>query len=425
MEENITERSDKMYQELGISEKVIDLVNKCEEECNSEFNKIDKQTSINSLKVLNAFHKNNVSESCFNETTGYGYNDLGRDTIEKVFKDVLGSEDALVRNQFISGSHALTVCFFALLRPNDLLLSISGTPYDTLHEVIGIKENKSSLQSFGVKYDEIDLVNDDFDYEKIKEYISTNKVKVIEIQRSKGYSTRKSICIEKIEKVIKLIKEIDKDIIVMVDNCYCEMISSKEPTEVGADIMVGSLIKNLGGGIAPNGAYIAGRKDLIELCGERLTLPGEGREVGPSLGINKQLLQGIYLAPSVVSSALKTAVLVSKVLEKLGYEVEPKYNEERVDIVQNIIFRDKEKLIEFTRGIQQGSAIDSNAIVEPSDMPGYEDQVIMASGSFTQGSSIELSCDGPLREPYIAYFQGSLTYDYGKLGLMKAIERII
>ena len=425
MEENITERSDKMYQELGISEKVIDLVNKCEEECNSEFNKIDKQTSINSLKVLNAFHKNNVSESCFNETTGYGYNDLGRDTIEKVFKDVLGSEDALVRNQFISGSHALTVCFFALLRPNDLLLSISGTPYDTLHEVIGIKENKSSLQSFGVKYDEIDLVNDDFDYEKIKEYISTNKVKVIEIQRSKGYSTRKSICIEKIEKVIKLIKEIDKDIIVMVDNCYCEMISSKEPTEVGADIMVGSLIKNLGGGIAPNGAYIAGRKDLIELCGERLTLPGEGREVGPSLGINKQLLQGIYLAPSVVSSALKTAVLVSKVLEKLGYEVEPKYNEERVDIVQNIIFRDKEKLIEFTRGIQQGSAIDSNAIVEPSDMPGYEDQVVMASGSFTQGSSIELSCDGPLREPYIAYFQGSLTYDYGKLGLMKAIERII
>ena len=414
-----------MYQELGISEKVINLVNKCEEECKNEFRKIDEITSLNSLKVLNAFHKNNVSESCFNETTGYGYNDLGRDTIEKVFSDILGSKDALVRNQFISGSHALTVCFFALLRPNDLLLSVSGTPYDTLHEVIGIKENDSSLQSFGVKYDEIDLVDNDFDYNRIKEYITTNKVKVIEIQRSKGYSTRKSISIDKIEKVIKLIKEIDNNIIVMVDNCYCEMISDKEPTEVGADIMVGSLIKNLGGGIAPNGAYIAGRHDLIELCGERLTLPGEGREVGPSLGINKQLLQGIYFAPSVVSSALKTAILVSKVLEELGYDVEPKYNEERVDIVQNIIFRDKDKLIEFTRGIQQGSAIDSNAIVEPSDMPGYEDQVIMASGSFTQGSSIELSCDGPLREPYIAYFQGSLTYEYGKLGLMKAIERIL
>ena len=414
-----------MYKELGISENVVNLVNKFEQECQEEFKKIDERCSINSLKVLNAFHKNNVSESCFNETTGYGYNDLGRDTIEKVFSDILGSKDALVRNQFISGSHALTVCFFALLRPNDLLLSISGTPYDTLHEVIGIKKNNSSLQSFGVKYDEIDLVDNDFDYNRIKEYITANKVKVIEIQRSKGYSTRKSISIDKIEKVIKLIKEIDNNIIVMVDNCYCEMISDKEPTEVGADIMVGSLIKNLGGGIAPNGAYIAGRHDLIELCGERLTLPGEGREVGPSLGINKQLLQGIYFAPSVVSSALKTAILVSKVLEELGYDVEPKYNEERVDIVQNIIFRDKDKLIEFTRGIQQGSAIDSNAIVEPSDMPGYEDQVIMASGSFTQGSSIELSCDGPLREPYIAYFQGSLTYEYGKLGLMKAIEKII
>jgi len=414
-----------MYSELGISEKVINLVNNCEKKCIEEFKKIDERCNLNSLKVLNAFHKNNVSESCFNETTGYGYNDLGRDTIEKVFKDVLGAEDALVRNQFISGSHALNVCFFALLRPNDLLLSISGTPYDTLHEVIGIKNNNSSLKSFGIKYDEIDLVNNDFDYDKIKEYITNNKVKVIEIQRSKGYSTRKSISIEKLEKVIKLIKDIDKNIIVMVDNCYCEFISNKEPTEVGADIMVGSLIKNLGGGIAPNGAYIAGRHDLIELCGQRLTLPGEGREVGPSLGINRQLLQGIYLAPTVVASATKTAILVSKVLESLGYEVEPKYNEQRVDIVQNIIFRDKNKLIEFTRGIQQGSAIDSNAIVEPSDMPGYDDQIIMASGSFTQGSSIELSCDGPLREPYIAYFQGSLTYDYGKLGLMKAVERII
>ena len=413
-----------MYELLGISNKVVELVNKCEKDCLEEFNLIDKKCEINSIKVLNAFHNNSVTESCFNETTGYGYNDLGRNTIEKVFKDVLGSEDAIVRNQFVSGSHALNVCFFSLLRPGDLLLSISGKPYDTLDEVIGIKENPSSLKSFGIKYDQIELVNNDFDYEKIRDYLTNNKVKVIEIQRSKGYSTRKSISIQKVEKVIQLIKEIDMNIIVMVDNCYCEFVSDKEPTEVGADIMVGSLIKNLGGGIAPNGAYIAGRHDLINLCGERLTLTGEGREVGPTLGINKLLLQGLYFAPTVVASALKTAILTSKVLEELGYEVEPKYNEERVDIVQNIIFRNPNNLIEFTRGVQEGSAIDSNAVVEPGDMPGYEDKIIMASGSFTQGSSIELSCDGPLREPYIAYMQGSLTYPYGKLGLMKAIEKI-
>ena len=411
--------------ELGISEEVVNLVNEAEEECKEEFLKIDKRCDRNSLKVLNSFHKNEVTESCFNETTGYGYNDLGRDTIEKIFRDVLGAEDALVRNQFISGSHALTVCFFALLRPNDLLLSISGTPYDTLHEVIGIKDNPSSLKSYGIRYDEIDLVNNDFNYEKIKEYLSNNNVKVVEIQRSKGYSTRKSITIDKVEKVIKLIKETSPNTIVMVDNCYCEMVSDKEPVEVGADIMVGSLIKNLGGGIAPNGAYIAGRHDLIELCGERLTLPGEGREVGPSLGVNKQLLQGIYMAPNVVAASLKTAVLTSKVLEKMGYDVDPKFDEVRADIVENIIFRDPNLLIEFTRGIQEGSAIDSNATVEPWDMPGYTDKVIMASGSFTQGSSIELSCDGPLRDPYIAYMQGALTYPYGKLGLMKAVEKII
>ena len=414
-----------MYTNFGISEEVVNLVNECEREVEEQFKNIDEAASFNSLKVLTSFHKNQVTESCFNETTGYGYNDLGREVIENVFKDVLGSEDALVRSQFISGSHALNVCFFALLRPNDLLLSISGTPYDTLHEVIGIKDNPSSLKSYGIKYDEIDLVNDDFDYEKIEKYLKEHKVKVVEIQRSKGYSTRKSISLEKIGKVIKLIKQIDNDIIVMVDNCYCEFVSAAEPTSVGADVIVGSLIKNLGGGIAPNGAYIAGRYKYVNLCAERLTLPGEGREVGPTLGINKSILQGLYMAPSVVASSLKTAVLASKVLEKLGYDVEPKYNDERVDIVQNIFFRDEEKLIEFTRGIQEGSAIDSNALVEPSDMPGYDDKIIMASGSFTQGSSIELSCDGPLREPYIAYMQGSLTYPYGKLGLMKAVERII
>ena len=414
-----------MYQDFNISDEALQLVNKAEEKCISIFKEIDKKCDINHLKVLHAFQKNHVSEACFHETTGYGYNDLGRDTIEKVFKDVLGSEDCLVRNQFISGSHALNVCFFALLRPGDLLLSISGKPYDTLDQVIGIKDNPSSLKSFGVLYDQIELIDNDFNYEGIREYLLNHKVKVIEIQRSKGYSTRQSISIDKVEKVCSLIKSIDSNIIIMVDNCYCEFVSDREPIEVGADIMVGSLIKNLGGGIAPNGAYIAGRHDLIELCGERLTLPGEGREVGPSLGVNKMILQGIYFAPSVVASALKTAVLASSVLEMMGYQVEPKYDDERVDIVQNIIFGNKEDLILYTRGIQEGSAIDSDAVVEASPMPGYEDLVIMASGSFTQGSSIELSCDGPIREPYIAYMQGSLSYPYGKIGIMKAITKLL
>lgn len=414
-----------MYQELKISEEVVKLIEDAEKDCQEEFSKIDRNGYFNSLKVLSSFHKNEITESHFNATTGYGYNDLGREGIEKVFSDILGAESALVRSQFISGSHALNVCFFALLRPGDLLLSISGKPYDTLDQVIGIEENPSSLKSFGVSYDQIELIDDDFDYVGIEEYLKKHKVKVIEIQRSKGYSTRKSISIDKVEKVISLIKKIDQTVIVMVDNCYCEMVGVKEPTEVGADVMVGSLIKNLGGGIAPNGAYIVGRKDLIDLCAERLTLPGEGAEVGPTLGINKQILQGIFMAPSVVASALKTAVLTSRVLEKLGYDVEPHYQEERVDIVQNIIFRDPEKLIRFTRGIQQGSPIDSNALVEAWDMPGYNDKVVMASGSFTQGSSIELSCDGPIRDPYIAYMQGGLTYDYGKLGLMKAVQLLL
>jgi len=403
---------------------ILKLIDEKEQELKDTFKEIDKQAFLNSKKVMQAFWNNNLSEVHFNSTTGYGYNDIGRDTIEKIFAEVLGAEDALVRSQFISGSHALNVAFFSILRPNDLLLSISGTPYDTLHEVIGIKENPSSLMSFGVKYHEIDLVNDDFDYEKIEEFIKNNKVKLIEIQRSKGYSTRKSLSTKKVEKVISLIKSVDKDIIVMIDNCYCEFVEEKSPLEVGADIIVGSLIKNLGGSIAPNGAYIAGRKDLVELAGERLTLPGEGKEVGPSLGINKSILQGLYMAPSVVASSLKIAVLTAKVMEDLGYKVEPKFDQKRVDIVQNIEFNDREKLIKYCQGIQMGSPIDSFAIPMPWDMPGYTDQVIMAAGAFTQGSSIELSCDAPLREPYIAYQQGGVTYEYGKIGLIKAIENL-
>ena len=414
-----------MYNNFGISDKVRKIVLNAEESLKEEFKKIDEMCDMNSLKVLSAFNKNNISETHFGSTTGYGYDDLGRDAIERVFAEVLGAEDALVRSQFISGSHALCVALFAYLRPGDIMLSITGTPYDTLHEVIGIKENKSSLKSFGVKYDEIDLVNNDFDYAKIKEYLTNNKVKLIEIQRSKGYSTRKSITIDKVEKVIEEIRKVDKEAIIMVDNCYCEFVEDKTPLEVGADIIVGSLIKNLGGGIAPNGAYIAGKKDLVDLAGERLTLPGEGREVGPTLGINKYLLQGLFFAPSVVASALKTAILTSKVLECLGYEVEPKYNEKRADIVQNIIFGNEKDLVKYCAGIQSSSPIDSFSKPLPWDVPGYEDKVVMAAGSFTQGSSIELSCDGPVRSPFIAYQQGSLTYSYGKIAVMKAVETLL
>ncbi len=407
-----------------MSQDIIKIVNDCEKMCQQQFDKVNEICFKNTEKVLNAFHEYEVSESDFSQTTGYGYNDIGREKIEKIFAKIMGTEDALVRNQFISGSHALNVVFFALLRPNDILLSISGEPYDTLHEVIGIKENKSSLKSFGICYDQIDLVEDDFNYEAIKDYLTNNKVKLIEIQRSKGYSTRKSISLEKISKVISIIRKINKDVIIMIDNCYCEFVSTQEVGELGADIIVGSLIKNLGGGIAPNGAYVAGKKQLIDLVGERLTLPGEGREVGPTLGINKSIFQGLFLAPSVVASSLKVAILTSCVLEKLGYEVEPKYQDNRVDIVQNIVFHDKEKLIKYVQGIQASSPIDSNSIPIPWDMPGYADQVIMASGSFNQGSSIEISCDGPIREPYIAYQQGSLTYESGKYALIKALEKL-
>ena len=401
------------------------LIIDAEKKLQTIYQNLDKIEEENSKKVINAFKENNVSEACFNMTTGYGYNDLGRDTIEKVYATIFKSEDALVRSQFISGTHALTTALFACLRPGDTMLSITGKPYDTLEEVIGIKENKSSLKSYGINYEQIDLIENQFNVEKIKEVLKKKKIKLIEIQRSKGYSTRKSILIEDLEEVIKQIREIDQEVIVMVDNCYCEFVTTKEPIEIGADLVVGSLIKNLGAGMASNGAYIVGKKDLITLCAERLNVPGEGREVGPSLGMNKQLLLGLFMAPSVVKQALKTAILTSYLLEKIGFEVEPKYNEERADIVQNIIFHDKEKLITYCQAIQSASPIDANVKPIPWDMPGYTDQVIMAAGTFTQGSSIELSCDGPLRKPYIAYQQGSLTYSYGKIAIETAIEQLL
>ena len=395
-----------------------------EKRLKKEFEDVDNLMFSSSEKVLDAMHEEKISESHFASTTGYGYNDIGRDAIERVFAHVLGAEKCVVRNQFISGSHALNVTFFALLRPGDTMLSITGEPYDTLKEVIGINDNPSSLKSFNISYEQIDLVNDDFDIDKIKESLVSKKYKLVHIQRSRGYSSRKSLTIDKLENVIKEIRTVDKDVIIMVDNCYCEFVESKTPLEVGTDVIVGSLIKNLGGGIAPNGAYVAGREDLIDLVGERLTLPGEGLEVGPSLGINKDILLGLYMAPNAVGSSLKVAILASLALEELGYKVDPKYNEKRADIVDMITFGNEQDLIKFVEGIQMGSAIDAHALPVPTDMPGYEDKVIMASGSFTQGSSIEISADGPLRKPYNAYMQGSLTYEYGKLALIKAIENM-
>lgn len=413
-----------MYKEYGISEETFKLVKKSEKEVEKEFENINEICEYNTLKVLKAFHDNSVSEVHFNETTGYGYADIGRETIEKIYSQIFGTEDSLVRGQFISASHALNVTFFGLLRPGDTLLSISGKPYDTMDEVIGIRENSSSLKAFGVKYEQIDLINDDFDYQKIKERVEKGGIRVIEIQRSRGYALRKSITLDKMKKVIELIKSINKTVVIMVDNCYGELTNKEEPTNFGADIAVGSLIKNLGGGISPNGAYVVGKKELIQLIAERLTLPGEGKEVGPSLGMNKKILQGLFFAPSVVASSLKTAILTSKVMENLGYKTVPRYNETRTDIVQTIEFGDREKLIKYCQGIQMGSAVDSNSIPIPGDMPGYEDQVIMAAGAFTQGSSIELSCDAPLRRPYLAFQQGGLTYEYGKWGLMRAVEEL-
>ena len=401
-----------------------DLVLECELNNKELYSKQEDICLFNSKKVLDAFKKENLSESDFNTTNGYGYNDTGRDKIERIFASVLGAEDALVRTQLISGTHALTVTLFALLRPGDTLLSINGKPYDTLDEVIGIRENASSLKSYKIDYDQIDLVDNDFDYDKIAEYLKIHSVKVIEIQRSVGYANRDTISLDKIEKVAKLIKSIDKNIIIMVDNCYCEFVNTKEPLECGADIIVGSLIKNLGAGIASTGAYIAGRKDLVELCAERLTAPGEGKEIGPSLNNNRFFLQGLYMAPQAVCAAVKTGILASYILEKMGVEVYPKYNEARSDIVTRVVFHDKEKQIKFIQGIQLCSAVDSNVLPIPVSTPGYDDDIIMASGSFTQGSSIEISCDGPIREPFIAYLQGGITYEYGKLAVINAIKNI-
>lgn len=403
-----------------------ELANKVERDLELQFKKIDEICEINSIKVIKAFQECNLQEMHLQTSTGYGIDESGRNKIEEIYANVFKAEDSLVRAQFISGTHALAITLSALLRPNDTMISITGAPYDTLQTVIGIGENpsKSSLKAYGVKYEQIELINNEFDVEAIQERLSRKDVKLIEIQRSRGYSTRKSINIEKIENVISKIREVNKDVIIMVDNCYGEFVEEKEPIEVGADVAVGSLMKNLGAGIATCGAYVVGKKDLVELCAERLTSPGIGKEIGPSLNQNTNLLKGLFFAPQVVASSLKTAVFASKILEDLGYNVEPKYNEKRADIVQTIHLGSEENLVRFCQGIQKGSPIDSNVIPEPAGMGGYEDKVIMAAGTFTEGSTIELSCDGPIREPYIAYLQGGLTYQYGKYGILKAIEEM-
>lgn len=404
---------------------IINFLNECESLVRQEHQKIDEISFYNSRKVLTAFHNNNINDTHFNSTTGYGYDDIGRDAIERVYAEVFKCEDALVRGQIISGTHALTITLAAMTRPGDIMLSISGKPYDTLDKVIGITPCDSSLASYGVKYMQVDLINNEFDKPKIKEALESNKIKLITIQRSKGYSTRKSITIETLEDIISFIRTIDKEVIIMIDNCYCEFVSTKEPTEVGADLAVGSLIKNLGGGIAHNGGYICGRADLVKLCADRLNVPGQDKEVGPSGENNRLFLQGLYLAPSTVAASLKTAILTACVMEKLGYQVEPQFHDKRADIVQNIIFNDPQKLCKLCEIIQSSSAINANSLPIPSDMPGYDDQIIMASGSFIQGSSIEISCDGPLRPPYIAYMQGSITYDYGKIAVMNIIKEFM
>jgi len=404
---------------------ILNFLKKCETLVKEEHQKVDEISFYNSCKVLTAFHNNNINDTHFNTTTGYGYDDIGRDAIERVYAEVFKCEDALVRGQIISGTHALTIALAAMTRPGDIMLSISGKPYDTLDKVIGITPCDSSLASYGVKYMQVDLIDNEFDKPKIKEVLENNKIKLITIQRSKGYSTRKSITIDTLEDIISFIRTIDKEVIIMIDNCYCEFVSMKEPTEVGADLAVGSLIKNLGGGIAHNGGYICGRTDLVKLCADRLNVPGQDKEVGPSGENNRLFLQGLYLAPSTVAASLKTAILTSCVMEQLGYQVEPKYHDNRADIVQNIIFNDPQKLCKLCEIVQASSAINANTLPIPSDMPGYDDQIIMASGSFIQGSSIEISCDGPLRPPYIAYMQGSITYDYGKIAIMNIIKEFM
>ena len=411
------------YKLFGINDKISNIANECEINIQEVYNEIDALALYNQAKVLKAFQKNKITQSHFGSTTGYGYGDMGREGLEKVFADIYGTEDALVRIQFVSGTHTIATVLQALLMPGDLMLAVSGKPYDTLCDVIGINESPLSLKNYGVKYDQIDLVDKErFDIDKIKEYLKKNKVKLVHIQRSRGYELRKALYISDIEEVIQVIKKIDKDIIVMVDNCYGEFTEKQEPSDVGADIVCGSLIKNMGGGLAHMGGYIVGKKDLIDLCADKLTCPGVGREGGATLGQNRNMFQGVFMAPTVVKNALKTAVFTAAVMESLGFDTYPGVFDKRSDIVQTVKFNDEESLIKFIQGIQATSPVDSNVLPHPWNMPGYEDKVVMAAGTFIEGATIELSADAPIREPYIAYLQGGLTFESAKLSVLKALQ---
>lgn len=422
--DNLNKEIQKQYERMGINSDVLNISDEIINDLSQRFQKIDKIAEYNQLKVVSAFQKNKVAEEHFNTTTGYGYNDIGRDTLEKVYADVFHTEDALVRPQITCGTHALGLALSANLRPGDKLMYISGKPYDTLEEVIGIRPSKGSLAEYGVKYDQVDLLeNGEFDLESIKNKL--DGVTLIGIQRSKGYATRPTLSVEKIGNVIKFIKDIKPEIKIMVDNCYGEFVETIEPSDVGADMIVGSLIKNPGGGLAPIGGYICGTKDCVENCSYRLTTPGLGKEVGANLGVMSLLYQGLFLAPTVVASALKGAIFAANLFEKYNFNVIPNGTESRHDIIQAIEFGKPECVIAFCKGIQAAAPVDSHLTPEPWDMPGYDAPVIMAAGAFVSGSSIELSADGPIKPPYAAYFQGGLTWQHAKLGILKAFQNMV
>ena len=422
--DNLNKEIQKQYERMGINSDVLNISDEIINDLSQRFQKIDKIAEYNQLKVVSAFQKNKVAEEHFNTTTGYGYNDIGRDTLEKVYADVFHTEDALVRPQITCGTHALGLALSANLRPGDKLMYISGKPYDTLEEVIGIRPSKGSLAEYGVKYDQVDLLeNGEFDLAGIKNKL--DGVTLIGIQRSKGYATRPTLSVEKIGNVIKFIKDIKPEIKIMVDNCYGEFVETIEPSDVGADMIVGSLIKNPGGGLAPIGGYICGTKDCVENCSYRLTTPGLGKEVGANLGVMSLLYQGLFLAPTVVASALKSAIFAANLYEKLGFTASPNGKEDRHDIIQAIAFGSPERIIAFCQGIQQAAPVDAYVLPEPYAMPGYHSDVIMAAGAFVQGSSIELSADAPIEPPYSVYFQGGITWPHGKMGILKTLQNMI
>ena len=419
--------TDKIYEEFGISEKVHRFGEIIIEELSERFKKIDETAEYNQLKVLKAMQDNKVSEACLMGTTGYGYNDIGREKLEAVYASFFHTEDALVRPQITCGTHALALALMSNLRPGDMLFSPVGKPYDTLEEVIGIRESRGSLAEYGITYSQVDLLSDgSFDYDNIKRVLEENEnIKLVTIQRSKGYQTRPTLSVTRIGELIAFIKGIKNDVICMVDNCYGEFVERIEPTDVGADMVVGSLIKNPGGGLAPIGGYIAGKKECVENAAFRLTSPGLGKEVGASLGILPNFYQGLFLAPTVTASALKGAIFAANIYEKFGFSVCPDSKEERHDIIQAVTFGKPEGVIEFCKGIQAAAPVDSFVTPEPWDMPGYDSQVIMAAGAFVSGSSIELSADGPIKEPYSVFFQGGLTWPHAKLGILKTLQNLV